>query len=966
MAICSEIYKALILCVTETHLTPEISNSEIALQNYNVFRKDRIRGKCGGSCIFVHNSVNAEFLEDFDAPDSVGVVVTVNKRLYTILCVYRSQNLSPVDQLKLLSEIEKIKVTSQELLVFGDLNLPDVKWDSWSVNCPENTTNRNFLLQKQYLDLLSSKGLSNCIHDGTITRRRMVNGVLQQSLLDQVLVSNMDTIINTETVSPLGKSDHLCVLTSLKVENMLNYINTEKENWYKFKETDIFKLGSDIDWHYTSVNLTSDEMWSQLVDKMSSISTKVPKSKIKCSKNGEIITKPPWDTSALKRRRKEKDHSWNVFENDPSASNLNIAMHKQQIFEDKQSEAILAHESKIIKSMKTNPKAFQGYINSKKRVKEMVSVLKDKNGKPVSSPKNTADLLANFFASTFVQEPYGPLSEDCYKQATSIIGDLEITEENVKSLLIKLDKSKSMGPDGVHPKLLSTLAKNSEFVTSITLLFKKCFETSSIPSQWKTANVRALHKKGSKTDPSNYRPISLTCIICKVYEKLIRTHILEHVADKITRKQHGFTIGKSCLSNLLESVDFINDMLAKGECVDIFYLDFQKAFDTVPHYRLLEKLSFFGITDKTLLAVKDFLSNRTFNVVVGNQKSESHPVSSGIPQGSVLGPLLFVLYINDLPDGLLSCVSLFADDLKMYASAANKDTIQNDLNMLVIWQDKWLLKFNTKDLKCKVLHIGKGNPCNQYYLEDSLLPIVLTEKDLGVLVSNDWTWNQHIDSCIKKAKSCIAWITRNVISRSPEVMLKLYKSLVRPHLEYCVQLWAPMASHGNWTSILAIEDIQRTFTRMIDGIGLLTYENRLENLGLTTLLERRARGDLIETFKILNGFSNYGDSLFKLSRSGKKIISRPSDENKFKYEFFSRRVINYWNKLPSSVTDATSVDSFKNKLEKFKKDQFHKQGNYWELSFKIFSRIHNSNRNNYVTFIKNNPGVAKARKINTK
>ena len=388
---------------------------------------------------------------------------------------------------------------------------------------------------------------------------------------------------------------------------------------------------------------------------------------------------------------------------------------------------------------------------------------------------------------------------------------MDIKADMVKSFLQKINKSKSMGPDEVHPKLLSTLSNNDSFVNAITLLFRKCYESGCIPMQWKTANVHALHKKGSKTDPSNYRPISLTCIICKIYEKILRAHILKHVLGNITGK-HGFV----SLSNLLESIDFINDMLAQGVCVDIFYLDFQKAFDTVPHYRLLEKLLSYGIVNKTLLAVNDFLTNRTFKVVVGNHHSENFSVTSGVPQGSVLGPLLFLLYINDLPDGIRSYVSLFADDVKMCALSKLKNSNQSDLDQLVIWQNMWLLQFNTKDKKCKVLHVGKGNPCNPYFLNGTPLPVVFSEKDLGVLVTNDWKWNQHIDACVNKANSIIAWITRNVVSRSPEVMLKLYKSLVRPHLEYCVQLWSPMASHGNWKSIMSLEDVQRSFTRQMD------------------------------------------------------------------------------------------------------------------------------------------------------
>ena len=210
--------------------------------------------------------------------------------------------------------------------------------------------------------------------------------------------------------------------------------------------------------------------------------------------------------------------------------------------------------------------------------------------------------------------------------------------------------------------------------------------------------------------------------------------------------------------------------------------------------------------------VADFLSDRTFKVIVGNACSNTHPVTSGIPQGSVLGPLLFVLYINDLPDNLLNYVSLFADDLKMYASSSRRDIIQADLDRLSLWQDTWLLKFNTQDNKCKVMHVGAKNPKNKYFLDGVELPEIESEKDLGVFVSQNWNWNHHIDSIVKKANSSSAWILRTVITRSLEVMSLIYKTVIRPHLEYCVQLWSPVPSHGNWASIISIEDVQRKFT----------------------------------------------------------------------------------------------------------------------------------------------------------
>ena len=297
----------------------------------------------------------------------------------------------------------------------------------------------------------------------------------------------------------------------------------------------------------------------------------------------------------------------------------------------------------------------------------------------------------------------------------------------------------------------------------------------------------------------------------------------------------------------------------------------------------------------------------------------------------------------------------------MYARSSTYVDNQGDLNAMDKWQQLWLLNFNTVDEKCKVMYVGRNNPQHQYYLGGSLLPTVSNEKDLGVTTTTTMKWNEHIGNCIKKANSCVAWITRTIISRNQCVMLNLYKSLVRPHLEYCVQLWAPQPSHGNWRIIMDIEGVQRRYTRLIDGIGTLTYEERLKKLSLTTLLERRARGDLIETFKIVNGFCDYGEQFFRRSHRGNNLIIPPvtGPISSTKAHFFSRRVVKYWNKLPSSVQSSISVDSFKSKLEIYKKNNIRSAGNYWDLSREIFNRIPNENRSDQIKFLKENPFVAR-------
>lgn len=246
-------------------------------------------------------------------------------------------------------------------------------------------------------------------------------------------------------------------------------------------------------------------------------------------------------------------------------------------------------------------------------------------------------------------------------------------------------------------------------------------------------------------------------------------------------------------------------------------------------------------------------------------------------------------------------------------------------------------------------------------LNEHDLPSVTTEKDLGVHMDPDLKWSEHVQKSINKANSVMGWMSRNIISRDKDVILNIYKSLIRPHLEYAVQLWNFPTEHGYWGTIMALEKVQRSVTRMVEGIGLLPYKERLKELKLTTLLERRVRGDIIETFKIAMKHVPYGQGLFKLSRSGYNIVKTTG-----KRQFLPNRIANYWNKIPCSVKDTSSVDYFKLRLESYKAKSQNEGalGHYWEVSDHIFSRINDSNRESYVNFMLNNPVIAKRRNIN--
>ena len=942
----------------------ELYEAEVLISNYRVHRVDRQSGKGGGSCLYVHNSLQSEEI-CINVPDCVAVKLFTEFFQIIVLVVYRppSQSINECTLMinKLSHEI-KSWVPGNELIIMGDFNLPDLSWDNGVIKCPDNTTDKKYVIQQMFLDFFVKHNFSWALGDAIPTRRRKVLNGIQESTLDNVLVADKNMLHEVKVTAPLGKSDHVGILAKIQVSDCSQYLCHEKRDWSKFTPSDILNAAETIKWSYEGKdNLGVNEMWNSLHSKLMIITNTVPMKKQHVTRGGALKIKSAWDKPYLIKARRTKEKCWADYENFPSATNLAIALDYQEKFDKKAQQAMILFENKATSNLKTNPKAFYSYMNSKRKTRSAISGIRNAQDKILFEAEDIADELGKFFESTFVTElPENIPTMPCISPTE--ITDLEFSQPEVQALLAKVNVSKSQGPDDIHPKLLKTLANRPDFIEMVTQLFQKCFDCGSLPKVWKKASITPIHKKGEKSRASNYRPISLTCILSKIYEKLVRNHTLDFMALLITDEQHGFLPGKSCVSNLLECMDKIYEILAKGECVDVLYLDFQKAFDSVPHQRVLNKIKAYGITGKTFATIKDFLSNRTFTVRIGETYSRPFEVTSGVPQGTVLGPLLFLIFINDLPGKMESFTSLFADDLKLVTSCSRHTSAQDDIDELNRWEKEWLLSFNVKDGKCKVMHIGKENPKVNFLMNGEILPVVMAEKDLGVITSSDLKWNLHITQAVNKAKAATGWISRNLICRNKFVMLNVYKSLIRPHIEYAVQVWNLPASHGNWKSIMELEDIQRSFTRMIDGIGLLPYSERLKKLRLTTHLERRMRGDLIETFKIISGLVEYGKDLFSLSRSGAKILKDSKND-----QSLQNRVANYWNKIPDSVKDAPSVDAFKKRLESFKQDSIKKDktmGNYWELSDILLSKINDINRDSYTDFMKNNPQIAKIKKIN--
>ena len=463
------------------------------------------------------------------------------------------------------------------------------------------------------------------------------------------------------------------------------------------------------------------------------------------------------------------------------------------------------------------------------------------------------------------------------------------------------------GPDGLLSNVLKELSYELSFPLSI--LFNKCLSTGFVPTDWKRANVTPLFKKGSKTEASNYRPVSLTAILCRVMESLMKDNIYGflHYHKLIRDTQHGFSSNRSTLTNMLSFMEDMTKLMDDGLNVDVLYLDFAKAFDKVPIQRLLSKCRGLGLGGDLLNWISEWLTGRQQRVVLNGEASDWAPVTSGVPQGSVLGPLLFLIFINDI-DSVVDLVSTFlykfADDTKMGApirSPLDAEEFQKQIDALCSWASKWQMVYNVS--KCHIIHVGKSNPQHEYNMNGAKLEMSTEEKDVGTIVSNDLKPSKHCAQIAKKANGILGLICRGLSYRNKKTFIRIYTVFVRSILETDSPVWSPW----NKADIALIESVQKRALRMVSGLKSSNYEDRLKELNMETLEIRREKKDLLQVFKVLKGFDRVDPSKwFDMFEHGSEGINtrnsmgaynllKPKAKLEVRRNYWSVRVVDKWN-----------------------------------------------------------------------
>jgi hypothetical protein len=739
------------------------------------------------------------------------------------------------------------------------------------------------------------------------------------NILDLCFTNRPGLVKHCQTVPGIG--DHDIVVVDSDVKAKINKSKSRRVcrfkdvNWDDIKK-DASMLNDKLLHEFSESGL--DNSWEHFKVGLKEIMDKYIPSKMSSSRYNL-----PWLNRKLKAMTRKKQKLYNKARKSKSPKDWE----KFKSYKKQTQQSIKAAHTEFVsnileKSLEDkNPKPFWKYVKELRKDNAGVAPLKPKGSSNlITDSKGKAEALNAQFKSVFTKSNYSETLRFTGEKAPSI-GELYIQVDGVRKLLADLNPIKASGPDAIPNRMLRGVA--NEVAPFMTHLFNHSLQSGELPKDWTKAYVTPIFKKNNRHDPANYRPVSLTVVSCKLLEHIVCKHILTHLQSHglLTDLQHGFRSGHSCETQLLITLHDIMQMYdsKSKKQVDIIILDFSKAFDTVPHDRLLHKLDYLGINGRLNNWIRAFLTNRSQQVVVEGETSRPVSVDSGVPQGSVLGPLLFLCHINDLPDCVTSQVRMFADDCLLYRPINTEEDhvkLQSDLKALEEWSAMWGMSFNP--IKCFVMRAGRSRAKSDrlYTLCDHPLELVETNPYLGVLLSKNLKWGPHIAQVTKKANKTLAFLRRNLKTCPPTLKETAYKSLVRAVLDYASTVWDPHFQKD----VQALESVQRRAARFVSGDYHRTSSvtDMMNSLGWESLETRRREARLALMYKIIHGlvavpcekYIRINISQTRHSSKSYSLYSYAPNSDVFKYSFFPRTVLD-WNNLDDLAKQSPTLEEFR-------------------------------------------------------
>ena len=931
------------IALTETWLQPYHSDAQVPIDGFNVYRSDRKDRRGGGVLLYSHVNYPVSEVGRYDDSECEGLFVKFESLKLIIFVIYRPPGADGKNFKSCLSFMRDCLSEhvddSYQVCLTGDLNFPFIEWKAEKILSGPSIHEQQSA--QSFLHHLNDIFMCQLVMEPT-----RANNILD------LFCANDPGFVSAVEVSPTFLSDHhlVSVLVEIPITD-LDKSCPKRTVAEGFKSLDFYRADYEsisqairiFDWEQLERQCTLEEYPEIFTATLFKICKKHTPAKRFGPGSGH--SKRPRLVNALRRKKKRLLEKLQSIKTYVSSSvlgkfhdkwvDLNLQI-KEAYMEDHRQK-----EKTAVEKIKTDPKYFFTYARSHSVARSDVAMLKDKAGILHTKPQEIANTFQDHFSSVYSdpnsadrQAPSFSIPQVAHQMTEAM---LEFTVEDVEAAIGELKTNSAPGPDGVPAQLLKRCKQ--AISAPLASMWRRSLEAGVVPSFYKLSLVTPLHKKENKITPGNYRPVSLTSHIVKVFERVIKRKLVNYLEWNkfISPNQHGFRSGRSTLTQLLAHVNDVLVGWSKGLDLDCIYLDYAKAFDKVDHALLVQKLEYYSIHPKIVKWVESFLENRKQCVVVNGAKSKEKCVISGVPQGSVLGPVLFIIFINDLESVIQgSTMRFFADDTKISKRIASHEDhviLQEDLQSTLEWSKRNNMQLHEQKFE---LMVHKADPVKSHWRIEQIpftaslysynvsSEILLWEtgelKDLGVRLTSDLSWGTHIGSIVAKGKSCASWVLSVFKSRDTDTMLTLYNSFVRSQLEYCSLLWHPTLVGD----IELVEGVQRTFTARISGMGHLNYWERLKSLNLMSLQRRRERYIIITMWKYLNKqIPNDINVEFRpISRRGMQAVvpSIPRCRSRVVTQFDSSFAVvgpNLWNKLPASLNEISNFDMFKGALTKF-------------------------------------------------
>ena len=923
-----------ILTFSETWLSDGTPTSDLHLQNFqSPERKDRPNDNHGGVVVYVKESIPYSRRLDLELNglECIWIELKLKHKKLLLGTFYRPPNALAV-YTSLIEDSISLAMNSgiKDVIVTGDLNY----------NClnPLSSSARTIH------SFCQEFGLVQTVEEPTHFTEN------SHSLIDLILVSNKDFVFRTGVAEPFLDQPvrYHCPIYGLFKFSKPKAKTYSRTVW-KYDQGDYDQLRQDIkDTNWDLVKHDDVNKYAYGVSKAILDIAKV------CIPNKVVLIRPndpPWLTNEIKkhiriRKRAYKKAKrtnlltdWNKFKKIRNKVILLIRHTKQQHYDS------LCNK---LKSASLTPRDWWKTLKSFLPNTEKVSVPALKHqGQLFSDNEEKAQILNDFFASqSSLNDTDSELPDMPMRNPDNVLDPRPFTSDEVATILVSLQGTKAPGPDQINNRVLSQISK--EISPTLCDLYNSCIASDVFPSTWKEANVTAVFKKGDSSLSTNYRPISLLNVLGKVFEKLLYKQIFNYLADTdfLSPFQSGFLPGDSTVNQLTYLYNAFCQAVDSGKEVQVIFFDISKAFDRVWHKGLLVKLRAAGLSPKFTSLLSSYLSDRKQCVVLPGAKSNWRSITAGVPQGSMLGPLLFLVYINDIVTEISSNIRLFADDTSLYLTINRRDqvvlaneTLNSDISKISKWAQDWLVTFNPN--KSESMLISRKQNTNVFpplVMDNQAISDVENHKHLGLFLSDDCSWHSHIDYIKSKAWSKIHLMRKLMYQLDRRALETIYLSFIRPLLEYSDVVWDNCTIYEKDE----LDKIQNEAARICSGATKLISLNKLSaEIGWESLQSRRSKHKLIMYYKMTHGLSpTYLSELVpppvsvnsRYNLRNTQNLQVPFCRTNLYFNFFLPSATRAWNALPDEVKSATSVMSFKYHLNM---DKVHTPSHYYSGKRKL-------------------------------